>query len=80
MVSGRVYKFKIRKGEEEDTIRIWKTPFKQEATARMGSKEAIFKFSKEGISFQDGERFPAEIEQRIKDVIMQYIYNRRIHK
>lgn len=80
MVSGNPYKFMIRRGNEEHIIRIWKTPNKQEAIARMGSQQAIFEFTKEGAVFIAGDKFSREFEDRIKDAIMQYFFNTRIHK
>ncbi|SFW22304.1 hypothetical protein [Chitinophaga sancti] len=80
MVSGAPYRFKVRKDDEEQTIALYKTPYKQEAKVRMGSKEAIFEFTKEGAVFKDGDKLPEEIEKKIKEAIMQYLFNRRIHK
>jgi len=75
-----MYKLKLKKDDEVYNISFWKIPFKQEATVKMGSKTAIYIFTKAGAEFKDGDTLPAEFEEKIKVAIMQYCFNRRIHK
>lgn len=79
-VGGMVYHIRFKRGEEVFNIRIWKIPYEQRAIVRVGQKEAIFKFTKEGAEQIDGEKFPTEMEDTIKSAIMKYLFNSRIHK
>ena len=74
------YRFRVKKDGDEYHVRIWKIPHKQKAIVKVDTKEAVFKFTEAGAELIEGEKFPTDMEDTIKSAIMQYLFNRKIHK